>query len=97
MCGKKIAEDGFFEVLMIKLYNIDGCGYCAMVRTVLAELKMEYEKIDVPWPQFQREEVYKISGQYTVPVLVDGEKIFDDEYEIIDYLKQTYSVNSPQK
>jgi len=82
---------------MIKLYNIEGCGYCAMVRSVLGDLKLEYEKIDVPWPQFQREEVYQVSGQYTVPVLVDGTKIFDDEYEIIDYLKQTYSLNSSQK
>ena len=79
---------------MIKLYNIDGCGYCAMVRTVLAELKIEYDKIDVPWAQFQRKEVYQVSGQYTVPVLVDGENIFDDEYEIIDYLKQSYPVNT---
>ena len=79
---------------MIKLYNIDGCGYCGMVRTVLAELKIEYDKIDVPWAQFQRKEVYQVSGQYTVPVLVDGEKIFDDEYEIIDYLKQSYPVNT---
>jgi glutaredoxin 3 len=79
---------------MIKLYNIDGCGYCAMVRKVLEELKVEYEKIDVPWTQFQRKEVYEVSGQYTVPVLVDGENIFDDEYAIIDYLKQAYPVNS---
>ena len=82
---------------MIKLYNIDGCGYCAMVRNVLEELRLKYEKIDVPWPQFQRQEVYQVSGQYTVPVLTDGERIFDDEYEIIDYLKQTYSVNTSLK
>ena len=79
---------------MIKLYNIDGCGYCGMVRAVLEELNIEYEKIDVPWPQFQRKEVYQVSGQYTVPVLVDGENIFDDEYEIIHYLKQAYPVNT---
>jgi glutaredoxin len=79
---------------MIKLYNIDGCGYCAMVRTVLDELKIEYDKVDVPWAQHQRIEVFQVSGQYTVPVLVDGEKIFDDEYEIIDYLKQSYPVNT---
>jgi glutaredoxin 3 len=78
----------------MKLYNIDGCGYCAMVRTVLQELKIEYDKIDVPWAQHQRKEVYQVSGQYTVPVLVDGDKIFDDEYEIIDYLKQSYPVNT---
>ncbi len=78
----------------MKLYNIDGCGYCSMVRNVLAEMGLEYEKIDVPWPHHQRKEVYEISRQTTVPVLVDGETILDDEYEIIDYLKKTYSVSS---
>ena len=33
----------------IKLYNIDGCGYCAMVREVLKQLELDYETIDVPW------------------------------------------------
>ncbi len=80
--------------MMIKLYNIDGCGYCAMVRSVLDQLKLEYEKIDVPWSHPQRKEVYEISGQYTVPVMVDGDIILDDEYDIIDYLKRTYQVQS---
>ena len=78
----------------MKLYNLDGCGYCAMVREVLAEMNLEYEKIEVPWPHQQRKEVHEVSGQSTVPVLVDGEIVLDDEYEIIDYLKKTYSVKS---
>ena len=78
----------------MKLYNIDGCGYCSMVRDVLAHMSLEYEKVDVPWPHQQRKEVYEISGQTTVPVLVDGDTILDDEYEIIDYLRKTYPVNS---
>ncbi len=79
---------------MIKLYNIDGCGYCAMVRSVLEELGLDYEKIDVPWSHLQREEVFRVSGQYTVPVMVDGDVVLDDEFKIIDYLKSTYPVNS---
>ena len=78
----------------IKLYNIDGCGYCSMVRNVLEQLNVDYDKIDVPWSHSQRTEVFKVSGQYTVPVLVDGETVLDDEYQIIDYLKRTYPVNS---
>ena len=78
----------------MKLYNLDGCGYCAMVRAVLAEMNLEYEKIEVPWPHQQRKEVHEVSGQSTVPVLVDGEIVLDDEYEIIDYLKKTYPVKS---
>ena len=78
----------------MKLYNLDGCGYCAMVRDVLVQMSLEYEKIEVPWPHQQRKEVYEVSGQTAVPVLVDGDIILDDEYEIIDYLKKTYPVNS---
>lgn len=79
---------------MMKLYNLDGCSYCAMVKEVLTQMSLEYEKIDVPWPHHQRQEVHEISGQTTVPVLVDGGVVLDDEYKIIDYLKKTYPVNS---
>ena len=76
----------------IKLYNLDGCGYCAMVREVLIQLELDYETIDVPWAHHDRTEVLKVSGQNMVPVLVQGEVILSDEYEIIDYLKKTYPV-----
>jgi len=78
----------------IKLYNIDGCGYCAMVRTVLKQLELDYETINVPWSHHERTEVLQVSGQTMVPVLVHGEVILSDEYEIIDYLKKTYPVKS---
>ncbi len=78
----------------MKLYNIDGCGYCAMVRSVLDRLDIDYEKIDVPWAHHERRNVFEVSGQYMVPVLVDGEVVMSDEYKIIDYLKKTYSVRS---
>ena len=76
----------------IKLYNIDGCGYCVMVREVLKQLELDYETIDVPWTHHDRTEVLQVSGQSMVPVLVHGEVILSDEYEIIDYLKKTYPV-----
>ena len=75
---------------MIRLYNIDGCGYCAMIRNVLAKLGLHYEKVDVPLPHHLRKEVIDVSGQSTVPVLVDGDVVLSDEYEIIDYLQKQY-------
>ena len=75
-----------------KLYNIDGCGYCAMVRSTLKQLELDYETVNVPWPHQERTEVYEVSGQYMVPVFVDGDMVLSDEYEIIDYLKKTYPV-----
>ena len=65
-----------------------------MVRSTLGQLELDYETVDVPWSHNERTEVYKISGQYMVPVLVDGDIILSDEYEIIDYLKKTYPVKS---
>ncbi len=79
---------------MMQLYNIDGCGYCAMVREVLDKLQIEYEKIDVPWPHHLSKNVSEVSGQTSVPVLVDGDVVLDDEYDIIDYLKTTYPILS---
>lgn len=75
----------------IRLYNIDGCGYCAMVRNQLDRMEIEYEKIDVPWPHHLRTDVMDISGQTTVPVLVDDDVVLSDENDIILYLKKTYA------
>jgi len=61
-----------------------------MVRNKLKALALDYETIDVPPWQGQRQEVFEVSGQYTVPVLVDGDRVFDDEDLIIDYLMTTY-------
>ncbi len=68
-----------------------------MVRDVLQAMNLDFETIEVPWPRNQREEVYQVSGQYTVPVLVDGDKVFDDEYDIIRYLKANYAEKAPTK
>ena len=63
-----------------------------MVRSELKRLELDYETIDVPWGHHERTEVSKVSGQSMVPVLVDGDVVLSDEYEIIDYLKKTYPV-----
>ena len=65
-----------------------------MVRNALAKMNIDYEKVDVSWSHLERKEVYEVSGQTTVPVLVDGDIILSDEYEIIDYLQKNYPVNS---
>ena len=75
---------------MIKLYQLEGCWYCQMVREKLQDLGIRYEKIDVPAERGMREEVFKVSGQYLVPVMQDREKILADEEEIIEYLERVY-------
>ena len=76
---------------MLKLYNLQSCGYCGMVRDKLDELGLEYERIEVPPYPRDRKEVFDVSGQFYVPVLVDGEVVLDDEEKILDYLENTYA------
>lgn len=74
----------------MKLYNLESCPFCELVRDKLEELKLPYEKIDVPGARDMRAEVYEASGQYLVPVLIDGELILDGEDKIVKYLDDTY-------
>jgi glutathione S-transferase len=74
----------------MKLYDLEDCPFCELVRDKLAELQISYEKISVPSNRSLRREVFEVSGQYLVPVLVDGEVILDDEEKIVRYLEQNY-------
>lgn len=74
----------------MKLYNLESCPYCKMVRDKLAQLNVPYEKVNVPANRSDRQEVYDVSGQWTVPVLVDGDVMLDDEEKILPYLDQKY-------
>lgn len=73
-----------------KLYNAQWCWYCRRVRKKLDELGLAYDVIEVPIRHSQRREVVEISGQSSVPVLVDGATVLDDDDVIIPYLEKTY-------
>lgn len=77
----------------MKLYDLDSCPFCELVRDKLEELHLTYEKIPVPSSRNLRTEVFEVSGQYLVPVLVDGDVVLDDEEKIIQYLEKTYGKN----
>jgi len=75
---------------MLKLYSLTGCPYCRMVQNKLDELGLSYEKVEVPAERPLRKEVFKISGQYYVPVLIDGNTVLDDEVKILEHLEKNY-------
>ena len=75
---------------MLKLYRLTGCPYCGMVQRKLAELDLPYEAVEVPAERQLRKEVFKVSGQYLVPVLIDGDAVLDDENKIIQHLETRY-------
>ncbi|MGM0448278.1 MAG: glutathione S-transferase N-terminal domain-containing protein [Methanobacteriota archaeon] len=77
----------------LTLYELEGCPYCAKVKTKLADLELEYESIMVPRSHGDRTEVEEVSGQTGVPVLVDEEHGVDgmsESGDIVEYLEETY-------
>jgi len=77
----------------LTLYELEGCPYCAKVKTKLADLDVEYESVLVPRSHSERTEVEEISGQTGVPVLVDeanGIEGMPESDDIVEYLEETY-------
>ncbi|KOX96696.1 MULTISPECIES: glutathione S-transferase N-terminal domain-containing protein [Halorubrum] len=77
----------------LTLYELEGCPYCAKVKTKLSELDLEYESVMVPRSHGDRTEVEEVSGQTGVPVLVDedhGIEGMSESDDIVEYLEETY-------
>ena len=68
------------------LYHTEWCPECAVVRSKLSELNIEYESIIVPDVRPFRKQVHEVSGQYYVPVLVDGRTVLTETGDILKYL-----------
>ena len=75
---------------MITLYQTEWCPYCHRVRQVLTELGLTFTAVNVPAANEDRVELIAIAGQDGVPVLTDGDRIYTDSDEIIEYLRATY-------
>ncbi|TKX75657.1 glutaredoxin [Halorubrum sp. GN11_10-6_MGM] len=77
----------------LTLYELEGCPYCAKVKTKLADLGLEYDSVMVPRSHDERTEVEEVSGQTGVPVLVDEEHGIEgmaESDDIVEYLEETY-------
>lgn len=72
------------------LYQYEGCPYCRMVRQKLSDLELSYVAVCVPMDRSRRQKVVEVSGQPTVPVLVDGDTVLADENDIIRHLDAKY-------
>ena|SRR6056297_284015 len=77
----------------LELYNLQGCPYCKKVRRALDDLGLDYETHAVAQSREDRSEVYRASGQYGVPVLVDHDNDIEgmaESGDIVDYLYAEY-------
>ncbi len=76
----------------MKLYHTEWCPECAVVRDKLDEHEIPYEDEIVPDVRPLRASVYEASGQYYVPVLVDGETVLTETGDILEYI-DSYTEN----
>ena len=68
------------------LYHTEWCPECALVREKLEDLGILYDNVIAPDFRPMRQEVYAVSGQQYVPVLVDGETVLTETADILAYL-----------
>lgn len=70
---------------MIKIYSTSWCPSCIKVKKYFDLKEMKYEEIDVADKHEDREEVFKVSGQRTVPVIdIDGKIIVGFDKKLIE-------------
>lgn len=70
---------------MIKIYSTSWCPGCVKLKKYLSMNGVEFEEVNVADRHEDREEVFRVSGQRTVPVLeADGEVVVGFDKEAID-------------
>ena len=70
---------------MIKIYSTSWCPACVKAKKYLGLKGLDYNEINVADKHEDREEVFKVSGQRTVPVLdINGEIIVGFDKAAID-------------
>lgn len=74
-------------------YNLEACPECRAIREKLAELELTYICVNVSPAKAKREQVFNLTGQRSVPVLVDDGKVLTSTDNILEYLVETYAHN----
>ena len=73
---------------MIKIYSTSWCPSCIKAKRFFEMKGWDYKEINVADKHEDREEVFKVSGQRTVPVIdIDGEIIVGFDRNKIDLAK----------
>ena len=75
---------------MLTLFQLEWCPSCHGIRQVMTELGLTYTAVNVPYSREERAQVMTVSGQESVPVLQDGDRVLADAASIVSYLRATY-------
>jgi len=72
---------------MIIVYTSNWCSYCNATKNLFTELKLTFKEINIEEDNISREELFKISGGYTIPqISINGK--FIGGYDKLQYLYQ---------
>ncbi len=99
MIKKTYKQRNILQDMQITLFQFETCPFCVKVRDKLAELSIDYEKVNVERDREDplRKKLLEKSGVGTVPVIrvVDenGEKYIGDSGRIIDFLDASKANN----
>lgn len=70
---------------MVKIYSTSWCPGCIKAKKYFDLKGIEYQEINVADKHEDREEVFKVSGQRTVPVIdIDGTIIVGFDRKVVD-------------
>ena len=78
---------------MLELYQFEECPFSRQVRFKMSEWEIDYILRNVSTLKSKRQRLKKVSGQTSVPTLVDSLRniiIAGDDKKIISYLRKHY-------
>ena len=87
--GYSAAEEPGNKARMMELHQFKHSAFCEKVRLVLAAKGLDYKVVEVV-PGLGQLEVFRLSGQRQVPVLVDGDEVIADSTEIALHLERRH-------
>ena len=77
---------------MIKIFSTQWCSSCVFAKRLLDEKKIEYSEIDLDEKNITREQLFELTGGYTVPQIVINDKSIGG-YENLLELVQNNKLN----
>ena len=72
------------------LFRLEGCPYCKKAEDALKKNGIKYRKIEVMPAHEDRKILKQVSGQTSVPVLLQVVGAKDQDDEIIELLEEEY-------
>ena len=67
---------------MIIMYTSNWCSYCNAAKNLFNELGLEYQEINIEKENISREELYDLSGGYTIPQISINKKFIGGYNEL---------------